>query len=83
MVWNALANLADVAGRVSISAKATPLSGYDNAKWENGVLEPLRERRLISRLERSLPPSPLLVKLELPTTALLVLSPDPTKYIVP
>ena len=41
--WNALANLADVAGKVSISARAKPTSGFDKSKLENGVLEPLRE----------------------------------------
>ena len=46
--WNALANLADVAGEVSINAKATPPEGYDKAKLENGVIEPLRELGLIS-----------------------------------
>ena len=45
--WNALANLADVAGEVSISARATPKSGFDKSKLENGVLEPLRELGLI------------------------------------
>ena len=40
--WNALANLADVAGAVSISARAKPKSGFDKSKLENGVLEPLR-----------------------------------------
>ena len=45
--WNAVANLADVAERVTISAKATPPSGHDKAKIENGVLEPLRELGLI------------------------------------
>ncbi len=45
--WNALANLADVAGEVSISASATAKSGYDKTKLENGVLEPLRELGLI------------------------------------
>ena len=45
--WNALANLADVAGEVSISAKAKPKSGFDKSKLENGVLEPLRELGLI------------------------------------
>ena len=45
--WNALANLADLAGTVSISATATPAVGYDKAKLENGVLEPLRELGLI------------------------------------
>ncbi len=46
--WNALANLADVAGEVSIKAKATPPQGYDKAKLENGVIEPLRELGLIA-----------------------------------
>ena len=45
--WSALANLADVAGEVSIDAKATPPDGYDKGKLENGVLEPLRELGLI------------------------------------
>ena len=45
--WNALANLADLAGEVSISARATPKSGFDKSKLENGVLEPLRELGLI------------------------------------
>ena len=45
--WNALANLADVAGEVSISARAKPKSGFDKSKLENGVLEPLRELGLI------------------------------------
>ena len=45
--WNALANLADVAGEVAIDAKATPPDGYDKGKLENGVLEPLRELGLI------------------------------------
>ena len=50
--WNALANLADVAGEVSISANATAASGYDKAKLENGVLEPLRELGLIEEDDR-------------------------------
>ncbi len=45
--WNALANLADLAGEVSINARSTPPTGYDKAKLENGVLEPLRELGLI------------------------------------
>ena len=45
--WSALANLADVAGEVSISASAKPKSGFDKSKLENGVLEPLRELGLI------------------------------------
>lgn len=45
--WSALANLADVAGPVSISATARAPDGYDKAKLENGVFEPLRELGLI------------------------------------
>ena len=42
---DALANLADVAGTVSIEATATAPEGYDKARLENGVLEPLRVDR--------------------------------------
>ena len=49
--WNALANLADLAGAISISATATAAVGYDKAKLENGVLEPLRELGLIEEDE--------------------------------
>ena len=49
--WSALANLADVAGEVSISARAKPKSGFDKSKLENGVLEPLRELGLIDNTE--------------------------------
>ena len=45
--WPAMANLADVTGKVSISATATTPEGYDKGKLENGVLEPLRELGLI------------------------------------
>ena len=45
--WKAFANLADLAGDVSISARAKPKSGFDKSKLENGVLEPLRELGLI------------------------------------
>ena len=45
--WNALANLADISGEVSISARAKTKSGFDNSKLENDVLEPLRELGLI------------------------------------
>ena len=45
--WSALANLAGLAGEVSINARAKPPEGYDKAKLENGVLEPLRELGLI------------------------------------
>ena len=43
--WNALANLADLAGKVSISVRAE--GALDQARLENGVLEPLRELGLI------------------------------------
>ena len=45
--WNALANLADAAGKVSVRVQATSETGLDKAKIENGVLEPLRELGLI------------------------------------
>ena len=43
--WSALANLADLAGKVSVSIRAE--GALDKAKLENGVLEPLRELGLI------------------------------------
>ena len=46
--WNALANLADLAGKVSIDATATAEGAVDKGKLENGVLEPLRELGLIN-----------------------------------
>ena len=49
--WNALANLADVAGKVSVSVQATSDTAFDRAKLENGVLEPLRELGLIDDSE--------------------------------
>ena len=45
--WNALANLADVTGTISIHVTATVPEGYDKAKLENSVLEPLRELGLL------------------------------------
>ena len=45
--WNALANLADAAGKISVRVQATSDTGFDRAKLENGVLEPLRELGLI------------------------------------
>ena len=45
--WNALANLADAAGKVSVRVRAASDAGFDRAKLENGVLEPLRELGLI------------------------------------
>ncbi len=45
--WNALANLAEAAGTIAISASATAPEGYSQAKLENGVFEPLRELGLL------------------------------------
>ena len=45
--WNALANLADLAGTVCIKATATKEGAFDISKLENGVLEPLRELGLL------------------------------------
>ncbi len=50
--WNALANLADLAGKVTIEATATLTDQIDRSKLENGVLEPLRELELIDDDER-------------------------------
>ena len=43
--WGPLANLADLAGKVSVSVRAE--GALDKARLENGVLEPLRELGLI------------------------------------
>jgi hypothetical protein len=45
--WNAVANLADMAGSVAVSIRAESEKGFDKAKLHNGVLEPLREADLI------------------------------------
>jgi hypothetical protein len=45
--WNAIANLADLAGKVKVTIRAESDKGFDNAKLQNGVLEPLREADLI------------------------------------
>ncbi len=45
--WNAMANLADLAGKVTVTVKAEKADGLDKAKLENGVMEPLREADLI------------------------------------
>lgn len=45
--WNALANLADIAGSVSVNVRAESEDGLDQARIENGVLEPLREVGLL------------------------------------
>lgn len=45
--WSALANLADLAGKVEVTVRASSDSGFDKSKLENGVLEPLRETKLI------------------------------------
>lgn len=45
--WNAIANLADLAGKVTVSIHAECDKGFDKAKLQNGVMEPLREADLI------------------------------------
>lgn len=45
--WNAIANLADMAGKVEVSIRAESETGFDKSKLQNGVLEPLREADLI------------------------------------
>jgi hypothetical protein len=45
--WNAIANLADLAGKVTVTVHADSAEGFDKGKLQNGVLEPLRESELI------------------------------------
>jgi hypothetical protein len=45
--WNAVANLADIAGKVEVSLRAESETGFDKSKLQNGVQEPLREADLI------------------------------------
>jgi hypothetical protein len=45
--WNAVANLADIAGQVKVTVKAEKADGVDKSKLQNGVIEPLREAGLI------------------------------------
>lgn len=45
--WNAMANLADLAGKVQVTVEAESSDGFDKGKLQNGVLEPLREADLI------------------------------------
>jgi len=45
--WNAIANLADMAGKVSVTIHAESAAGFDKGKLNNGVMEPLREADLI------------------------------------
>lgn len=45
--WNAIANLADLAGKVTVTVHAESDKGFDKAKLQNGVMEPLREADLI------------------------------------
>ena len=42
-----MANLAEMAGQVIVTVKAEKPDGFDKAKLQNGVLEPLREANLI------------------------------------
>jgi hypothetical protein len=45
--WNAIANLADMAGKITVTVHADSAEGFDKTKLQNGVLEPLRESDLI------------------------------------
>jgi hypothetical protein len=45
--WIAVANLADMADQVQVTIRAASEKGFDKAKLQNGVLEPLREADLI------------------------------------
>ena len=45
--WNAMANLAEMAGQVTVTVKAQSETGFDKSKLQNGVMEPLREADLI------------------------------------
>jgi hypothetical protein len=45
--WQALANLADLCGTVTLSIKGETPQNLDKSKLENGVYEPLREANLI------------------------------------
>lgn len=45
--WQAVANLADMAGTVNVSINVTSEEGFDKNKLRNAVLEPLQEADLI------------------------------------
>jgi len=45
--WNAIANLADMAGKVEVGIRAESDKGFDKTKLQNGVIEPLKEANLI------------------------------------
>jgi hypothetical protein len=45
--WNAIANLADLAGSVRITVHAESEKGFDKGKLQNGVIEPLKEADLV------------------------------------
>jgi hypothetical protein len=48
--WQAIANLADMAGAVSIRIEANSEAGFDENKLRNAVFEPLEEADLIDEL---------------------------------
>jgi hypothetical protein len=43
VAWNAVANLADLAGMVKVTVHAEKAEGFDRSKLQNSVIEPLRE----------------------------------------
>lgn len=50
--WPALANLADMAGKITVAVRAESASGLDKHRLEHAVLEPLRELGLIDDDEK-------------------------------
>jgi len=54
--WNALANLADMSGKVTVNVHAESEQGFDKSKLQNGVLEPLKEADLIQSRRTNLRP---------------------------
>ena len=45
--WNAIANLAEMAGELTVTVHAEEPEGFDKSRLENCVIEPLREADLI------------------------------------
>ena len=45
--WQAMANLADMAGKIQVTVHAENEQGFDQGKLNNGVMQPLQEADLI------------------------------------
>jgi hypothetical protein len=48
----AIANLADLAGNISVTVRAESEKGFDQRELRNGVLEPLEEADMIKSNKR-------------------------------